>query len=148
MFIPVLHVFSSWTFLASWRSLRHFTFPRMDGLCICLCSTLYLGNIIMSLCHKNTPKMHVSKSFKERGKSTKYKVHACEWRCNGLSYALAKFLVSNAINCESQGRIQDLRKGGSYTVLLVRAKRRNFCDHAPFKVPRPLINPHVLPHDL
>ena len=53
----------------------------------------------MSLCHKNTPKMHVSKSFKEWGKSTKY-MHVndvvMDW-----SYALAKFLVSNAINCES-----------------------------------------------
>ena len=54
----------------------------------------------MSLCHKNIPKMHVSKSFKERGKSTKYNMHVndvvTDW-----SYALAKFLVSNAINCES-----------------------------------------------
>ncbi len=74
-----------------------------------------------------------------------------------MAYCRANIIMLYGIVWGYQGRIQDLRKGGSYSTSCPRkvrarsslgAQRRNFFGHAPLKVPRPLINPHVLPHDL
>ena len=86
---------------------------------------------------------------------TQQSVH--QYLCPGI-HRVCHDAVADVLNLRDillspkQGRIQDLRKGGSYSTLrgqeVHSAHSAEIVDHAPFKVPRPLINPHVLPHDL